>query len=289
MSKLRPYLDGWLVAFLVPLVAAQTIVASGTFTFYSYMLPWVLAAAATVVIATGIPLLEFAAVFERPGPAKAGYWTGMSFLLVLECLAQYFKSQASFLPLVSQHIAEPSGVDLATFASLPIGRALPIAYIAALSFVVVGLGYAVARRVRIIRVMVAQKEHEQSELATARAEFARERERLAADLQTHANHIGQLMDELTRIRARLAEREKVIAGLKDEILRHANEPATTIPTRAAVIEYVRGRLAAGASLLSVARELDIKESTLRGWLDAIPANGHGYADRDEPYFKGGQG
>jgi hypothetical protein len=54
-------------AILLLLLGAQMITAHGSYTFYSYLLPVPLAIAATVVLAVGVPLLEFAAVLIPGG------------------------------------------------------------------------------------------------------------------------------------------------------------------------------------------------------------------------------
>ena len=59
------YFDYPLFFFVGIMVAAASITSHGTYVFYSYILPYELAIAATIVLTAGIPLLELASVLDK--------------------------------------------------------------------------------------------------------------------------------------------------------------------------------------------------------------------------------
>jgi hypothetical protein len=203
-GRIPPYWDAQLFAYLLPLLGAQLITAHGSYTFYSYLLPVPLAIAATVVLAVGVPLLEFAAVLIPGG--RWGYLGGMLFLLFLEGLAQYFQGQAWFLQRIEQQFPNAQGVDLVTFAHEPRGRLLPILYLAALSLVVVGFGFAAARRIRELR-----SAHPRAISQTVAAWQYALREQLAEQLE---QQLSTLRRQLTEAEQNRAEAEQRCANLE---------------------------------------------------------------------------
>lgn len=278
--------DPLLMFSLIAMMAAQTITAHGTYVFYSYMLPVQLAAAATVVLAVGVPLLEFAGVLDPE--RKVFYFFGMGFLLLLEGLAQYFQGQAGFVARIRDSFAVRDGVDLVTIAEAPGGRTLPILFLAALSAVVVGFGWVSANR---IKLLYSQAEHDRETTATENKAIAQLREALAKA----AEEIRELRDKLagagtteSALAQQLREtretaREK-IAGMAAEIARLSKQPATVAPTRDAVIAYCREQMHHGAKLQPLSRELGFSEATLRGWLASVAtgsSNGH-LVEEDRP-------
>lgn len=146
---MKKYIDAPLIIFIIIMVSAASITSHGTYIFYRYFMDQELAIAATVVITSGIPLLELAAVLNERGRVR--YIAGMIWLLLMEGLAQYFSGQAVFASRVAVQFPDATGVDLATLAAQPYGRLLPIIYLASLSAIVVYFGYAASRRVADLR------------------------------------------------------------------------------------------------------------------------------------------
>lgn len=53
-----------------------------------------------------------------------------------------------------------------------------------------------------------------------------------------------------------------------EVIKEVARPVPTVPTRRAIVDYVRAELARpNASLKAIARELELPETTIRGWVD----------------------
>lgn len=253
MNKLRQsiYWDAQLAAFLLPLLAAQGITAHGTYTFYSYLLPWYLAALGTVVLALGVPLLEFAGVLSS-GRARWGFWGGMLFLLTLEGLAQYFQGQAEFLARIQAQFRGRQGVDLLTFAQQPAGRSLAVGYLAALSLVVAGFGWAAARRVKALHAGVQQQNAREQALATVRQELADAVQTAARAVQD----LAQARAEAERLRTERAQQAAIVAQplliTKEDVARC----------------YLRLR-SVGKSEREAAQEMGISGATLRNWADEL--------------------
>lgn len=146
---MRKYFDAPLIIFIIIMISAASITSHGTYIFYRYFMDRDLAIAATVVITSGIPLLELAAVLNERGRIR--YIAGMIWLLLMEGLAQYFSGQAVFAKRVASQFPNATGIDIATLAAQPWGRLLPIVYLASLSAIVVYFGYAASRRVADLR------------------------------------------------------------------------------------------------------------------------------------------
>lgn len=199
MRKRWIYWDGPLAAFVTIMIAAVLITSHGVYIFYSYILPWELAIAATAVLSGGIPLLELAAVLDKQGRPR--YIAGIIFLLGLESLAQYLQSQAGFVSIIQRLFPNPEGIDLATFAREPHGRLLPVLYLAALSGVVVYFGYAASVRIRDLRQM-----------ATAPAHTAEEWAALEQQLKAREQEVTELRESLHEERVSHNE----LRGLQDQ-------------------------------------------------------------------------
>jgi hypothetical protein len=219
----HPYLDGSLIAFVVVMVAAAAITSHGTFVFYAYILPIPLAVAATIVLTTGIPLLELAAVLDKA--SRPRYIAGMIVLLAMEGIAQYFQGQAIFVQAVRRQFPEMNGIDVATFAQQSWGRVLPLLYLAALSGIVVYFGYAASARIRAIRdgltdsTISAQQSAELAQLRTQTAQQAAELVQLRSALGTRDEQDQQQAAHWERTFAQrdtlLAQQERELAQLRD--------------------------------------------------------------------------
>jgi hypothetical protein len=279
MNSLRqirawPYWDAPLAAFVVVLVAAATITSHGTYVFYSYILPAELALAATLVLTLGIPLLELAAVLDRP--RRGRYVSGMIVLLLMEAAAQYLQGQAHFVARVLEQFPDPRGVDLASFAQLPLGRLLPILYLALLSIVVVYFGYAASARIRDLRASALEAAQQTGALAQLEAAVAQrdvQLVRLRADLAALQETIAQRDVQLARLRADHATLEESIAQqdgraaaevaqLKEILAQREREIARLTEELAHMRE---GDVQSGIDLLAVARAL--REGRERSWRD----------------------
>lgn len=115
-------------------------------------------------------------------------------------------------------------------------------------------------------VMLAEA---RGQLASIQAEIGPMRERLARSEPAAANlgrTVEELRDQLRAAREDARRSSHEAASLRDR-------PAPMPPSRQQVIAHIRGALATGRSLLSIAEELDYSESTLRGWLK-MEGNGH---------------
>ena len=266
-----PYWDAPLAAFVLVMLAAAAITSHGTFVFYSYILPYELAIAATMVLTVGIPLLELAAVLDRSN--RLYYVSGMVVLLGMEAAAQYLQGQAHFTDRVRAQFPDPSGVDLATLASHPMGRLLPILYLAILSAVVVYFGYAASARVRTLRATHTQRAQETSDLAQLRATLESERSehaqtcaKLAQQQQTSAQHEHILAQQQQMI----AHLEQALAQLREEV---AQQPKIE---RIDLLRIAQRLRAAEVPLRETADLLAMPESTLRNRLGKEHTNGaHG--------------
>lgn len=271
-----PYLDVPLGAFVLVMVAAAAITSHGTFVFYCYILPVELAAAATVVLTVGIPLLELAAVLDK---ANRGYYVGgMVVLLIMEGLAQYLQGQAIYVDRVRAQFPNPAGIDLAMLASHPAGRILPILYLAILSLVVVYFGYAASARVRDLRANRASKVADMSELASVRSSYERMHLDLAqarAELssaraneeQTRAtsaqqgDQVARLQDSNTRLQDMVAQLEATIAQLRSEAAQEVTVEGVDM------LRVARRLREAEVPMREVAQIMGVPESTLRGRLE----------------------
>jgi hypothetical protein len=148
---MKRYLDTPLIIFVIIMISAASITSHGTYVFYRYFMDEELAIAATIVITSGIPLLELAAVLNERGRFR--YIAGMIWLLLMEGIAQYFSGQAVFASRVATQFPDATGIDIAMLAAQPHGRLLPVVYLASLSAIVVYFGYAASRRVADLRGM----------------------------------------------------------------------------------------------------------------------------------------
>lgn len=244
MSKRLPYyIDLPLFVFIILMCASAYITAHGTLAFYRYILPEDQARAAVIVLTGSIPFLELAAVLDKKGRPR--YIIGLIILLAIETLAQYYQGQSQFYRNVMRQFAGMAGVDLATFAAEPYGRILPIIYLAMLPLIVVFFGYAASVRVRDLRINNTELDQLRNTLTTIQNQFA-------TLTQDHATLQQSFVTEQSH-RATLAQQIE-------------EDRATRIPTRSFIIEYIKKELEQKASLHSIARSLNISESTLRHWL-----------------------
>lgn len=215
------YIDAPLAAFVAVLASAAMITSHGTYVFYSYILSPQLALAATLVLTVGIPLLELAAVLDERG--RWGYIAGLVLLLGMEGFAQYLQGQASFTRQVLAQFPDPTGVDVATWAQAPEGRILPIVYLALLSFVVVGFGFAASARIRYLRthaqriVRFRGRPRELRRLVRKLARQVREARQIAAQIQAQAtqaiNESAQIRDHAAHGDQQLAQAQQAAAQL----------------------------------------------------------------------------
>jgi hypothetical protein len=252
------YWDAPLGAFVLVMLAAAAITSHGTFVFYSYILPFELAIAATVVLTVGIPLLELAAVLDRG--SRLYYVTGMVVLLLMEAAAQYLQGQAHFADRVRAQFPDPSGVDLATFASHPAGRLLPILYLAILSAVVVYFGYAASARVRDLRASATRRAQETSELVELRAMLTQERDQHAQARTENAHLRADIAHEQNRTAQLTAHYEQTISQLREAA---AHPP---VVEGLDLLKVARRLREADVSLRETAELIGLPESTLRGRL-----------------------
>jgi hypothetical protein len=271
------YLDGPLAAFVIIMVAAATITSHGTFLFFSYILPSVLAGAATIVLTMGIPLLELAAVLDKANRWR--YLLGLLFLLFIEGLAQYFQGQAVFVAQVARHYPDAAGIDLATFAAEPRGRILPILYLASLSGVVVYFGYAASARIRDLRSargLVAARDEALAGLQREVAEWSRlaeERAGVVAELQDQlAATQGSARGVVEKTEGVVAELQRKLAAKDREVAQaQASARGLIAPTYPAFVEYLRGLAGEGKSPEVIAATVQASPSTVRGWLKKAEA------------------
>lgn len=240
---MRRHLDLWTVGFLAVMLAALTLTSVGTFEFFSFILPAGLAFAATVVLAAGIPLLKFAAVFDA---RRAGrYGLIMWAFLAVELLAQYFKAQASFAPKVAA-AREIAASDLAAAAANGYAsRVLAFVFLASLPFVVVAMCQAAADRLARRRAVFARI---RDGFAALRAEAVR----LRADLAAARAETAPVRAELEEARARVAQYEDWLRQARTELERERARPVLSVETAARLL------VARGAP-----------ETTIRGWLPRL--------------------
>lgn len=290
MKKPPSYFNAWLIAFLALMIAASIIAAHGAFIFFSYLLdPWV-AALATAVTAAGIPALDAAGTLEQKRGRAALYWLGALVFLGMETLANYFSGQAVFLANVLEAFAGKSGADLVWLAQQPAGRVLVVIYLAMPSLIVAYFAYAAASRWRTIRearAAFANRSRRSSQLralvvklsriirelraglASAQADVARLTQEARERLANHAREVTELREHLTQARERSAQAQIEAAELRERVHEPIVRPASDPPTRAALVAYVRERVANGASLAEVSRETGWPESSLRGYLKEV--------------------
>lgn len=276
--KQRPALDPWLTGYTAVMLAALSITSVGTFEFFAFILPWVLALAATVVLAAGIPLLKLGSQFDNA--KKQGYLIWLVLFLGVELLAQYFKAQASFSKKVGE-ATSLAGSDLAAAAAnWGASRFLAFLFLASLPFVVVAMcGLAadrwVAVRSRGVRSGLRRFAGIRAKFAKIRRMFVVARADLAA-----------VRSELADIRPKFAATCADIAALRSEnaqldadlVLAHSDLAAarSEIVRRDGWLVEARGQLAELRSrpvldVETAARFLiasGAPETTIRGWVTA---------------------
>lgn len=296
--KQRPpsYLDPWLAAFLLLMVAASIIAAHGAFIFFGYLVePWV-AALATTVTAVGIPALDAAGTLEKTWKRWL-YWAGGLLLLGMETLANYFAGQAVFAARVAERFAGQTGVDLADLAQRPIGRVLVVVYLALPSLIVAYFAFAAASRWRMIREaraklaghsrragqlratirrLVIAVRGLRENLASAKAAISDMDRKAREDRLVAAREAEEHREHLEQARAQIREAKAETASLREQLREPSIWPAQEPPTRARVVSYVREQMEGGRSRLDISRELNIADGTLRSWMEAEqPSNGVG--------------
>lgn len=113
------------------------------------------------------------------------------------------------------------------------------------------------------------------QLAGQEQEIANSRARLA----DHEGAVATAHEEAATLRSQLARGEQEIARLRESLAgaqslnRQLRDAPAPIPSKQAQIAYAVRETARGRSQLEVARELDVPEATLRGWLKN-QTNGH---------------
>lgn len=243
------YVDPLLFCFGIVIAAAIAITSHGTYAFYHFFLEDYLALAATVVIGVGMPMFEAGAIISDNKRDRVYFIVGLVLFSVLEATAQYWFGQSMFRSKVAEYFAGKSGVDLVSLSQDQFwGRALPIAYLAAISLIVLLLGYGFGNRFKQVRKQVAD----------LRAGTAHE-----AGLQLQING---LQDALKRAQEALQEAVAQAEGKAQAILAAARLDAerTLAAVRAeyerqldagrAEIERLKGLLEINQSLVSTARD-----------------------------------
>lgn len=178
-----------------------------------------------MVLAAGIPLLKFAATFDRR--RSLGYIAIMAAFLLIELLAQYFKAQASFSPTVGRDAAL-AGSDLASAALNPAwSRLLAFVFLASLPLVVVAMSHAAAERL----ALVAKRG---THAMRIRAVFARLRRRLTILWQ----RVATAEQTLAATRQALAARDKELAGIRDALSATQQELTRRPPPEEIDVVYV---------------------------------------------------
>lgn len=211
-----PRRDPLLIGYLLVALAALSLTSVASFEFFSYLLPPALALAATVVLAAGLPLLKFAAHFDRERGQTYGQW--LWGFLAVELIAQYFKAQASFAIKVGEQTAL-AGTDIASAAGNGFfSRVLAFVFLASLPFVVVGMCHAAAERWRVLHAQLVRKgwsrftrllardRRLRAMLAGLRAELAN----LRATITDHDSAVASLRAQLTTALAQLAETQAAL-------------------------------------------------------------------------------
>ncbi len=277
----RQTIDLWAAGFLVVAAAALAITSVGTFELFAFLLPWWLAAAATVVLAVGIPLLKFAATFDRR--RGRSYLAIMGGFLLVELVAQYFKAQSAFSATVAAN-ASLRGSDLAAAAADGVAsRVLAFLFLASLPLVVVVMTHAAAQRIASdrttsarVRAIVARS---RARLAAARAELAASRAEVAqsrGDLTAARAELEVVRADLGEARAEVADRR---AALTVSIAQTSSARAEVAAQAAQLAQYEGWLRQSRADLerersrpvltVETAAELFIRagapESTVRGW------------------------
>lgn len=229
--------DPLAIGYAVVGLAALTLTSVATFTFFDYLLPWELALAATIVLASGLPLLKFAARIDPVRGRAYGHW--LYAVLGVELVAQYFKAQASFAPTVLS-TAALARTDLATAATNGVAsRVLAFVFLASLPFVVLAMCQALADRVASQHARSSARK-----LAKIRARVRR----LRAALAPLRAQIATLHALLAERDAQLAAAARLVTDLRTELARERSRPVLDVETAMRVL------VDAGAP-----------EATLRGW------------------------
>ena len=288
-----PLRDPLIIGYLLVALAALSITSVAAFEFFSYLLPPALALAATVVLAAGVPLLKFAAHFDREHGTTYGQW--LWGFLAVELIAQYFKAQASFAIKVG---AQPAliNTDIAGAAANGVfSRILAFVFLASLPFVVVGMCHAAAERWRVLAAQRVRKgwsrftrlrardrrlrallanlraelatiraafTEQESTLATVRAQLADVLATLATTSRTLANRDEQITNlhaDLTATCATLANRDEQITSLRAEV---ATTTRTLAETRATLTERDAQVTSLHAHLTTTTRALAERERHL---------------------------
>src|SRR5512145_285087 len=147
---MKTYLDARLLLFVSLATGASVISAHGACSFFGFLAPAWLAAVFTGVVAVGIIGLDAAGTLEPSRWKRMLYYSGMSFFLVLETLANYFSGQAAAAERIIAALAVSApGSDLLAIArNAPIVmRVLVVLYQATASLAVAFFTFAAATRV----------------------------------------------------------------------------------------------------------------------------------------------
>lgn len=222
--------DPLLFGYLIVMLAGLTLTSVATLEFFSYLLPFGLALAATIVMAAGLPLLKFASEFDRQHRTTYGRW--LWGFLVVELVAQYFKAQANFSSTVAGK-ATLQGTDIAAAAANGyVSRILAFVFLASLPFVVVGMCHATAQRWRTLRAQGVR--HGWGRWSRIRARVARLRRSLA-----------QVRADLAQTHAALTDRDALIASLHTtvaELRAWGADLQATLTTRESDLAQTRAQL-----------------------------------------------
>lgn len=227
------YLDFLLIAYVSIMAAAIVITSHGTYTFYRFFLDSYLALAATVVIGAGMPLFESGVVISETRRDKIYFFAGLLLFAGLEATAQYWFGQSMFRSSVAKFFAGQVEVDLVALSTDPImGRALPIAYLAAISLLVLLLGYGASTRFKIVRKLVHSRYEKSDHEAALQLEVAQLGDKLTA---AEADKQSALQE----LRAQLETRMAQAAQAAQELLERATNEVQRLT---ALLEGADGRV-----------------------------------------------
>lgn len=271
----RPWwLDAMLSMYLLIMLAALAITAHGTKTFYGFILPALLAYAATIVLSLGIPVLEYAAITAPKGEKKP-FVIGVVFLVGLETLAQYYQAQASFTAQIRAQFSDPAGIDLATFAMQSRGRLLPLLFLSALPLVVLGAGYTATHRwLELCAARPQEGTTDAQRIADAVAPYAATIDKLKAEVAGLMQQVATANDQAATAATERQQAIDAAQRIKQQLDKAAQRPAITdsdIVNALASGQWSLATIAqrmttAGMSSAEIAQRLGTSRQAVDNWL-----------------------
>lgn len=258
---MKKYLDAQLALFVLLALGASILSSHGAFQFFLYLVDEWLAWVFILVVALGIIGLDAAGTISR-GKARAAYYAGMAFFLVLETLANYFAGQAGFVAKIVGKL--PISSDLRTIAEqYPIvTRLLVVIFLSMASLAVAYFTFAATMRFQQIRVTAERSiVNRLRRLIEQRRTLARRlMSRLRQERQTADSNLSTLRaaseHQIRAAEQRAVNAEQLVSSLRAEL------NTRPVAMEVDVIEVARYRLTyeqlaqlAGASVSTIRRRL----------------------------------